>query len=69
MIEALFVVEGSQAYNAGVRKGDKILAFNDVVVKSLIDYIRAKRNSGEYETILVSRYGEQKYFRWKKNRG
>ena len=65
-LPVIAVIEGSIAEMAGVRAGDKILAFNDVRVENASDYIKAKKVSLKRESMLVERNGKKFYFEWDK---
>lgn len=58
------IVPGSQADKAGVKTGDIILAFNDLRVETLVDYIKAKKLRPKRESVLVDRDGKRMYFEW-----
>lgn len=63
-IPVVKIVPNSRADRAGVKTGDVILAFNDLRVETLVDYIKAKKLRPKRESVLVDRDGKRMYFEW-----
>ncbi len=61
----VIIVKDSASDRAGVKPGDKILAFNDMRVENVSDYIKAERICPDRESMLVERDGKKLYFEWK----